>query len=375
MTLAHPLFSRRKDIGGRQSRLEIALAEAWRWWIGELAACVPSALRHRFAGSRGRLLLVVDAAGDNLIEETGDGRRPLGRIDVDAPSGRQLASPLPRMRQGEHRPLAIRLDARHALRTTASLPLAAERNLAQVIGFEFERLVPFKQSEVYFAYRVTARDKAVQTIGVELTIVPHAELANIVAALPGLGFQAAEIQVVGPAVEAPTIIPFASQNPISRSRSGRRVNLALGALAVVLAIACIAIPLWRDQATIESLDAQIANARQKAEASAALQKQIDAESRDQRFLIDRKTLSPAVTELLATLTQLLPDDTYLTELELKGDKVKMVGLTGSATALLAAIAKSPSFRDASFESSITHDTKTNRERFDIGAHIAKRGGP
>ena len=82
-----------------------------------------------------------------------------------------------------------------------------------------------------------------------------------------------------------------------------------------------------------------------------------------------------MTELLATLTQLLPDDSYLTELDVKGDTVKMIGLTGSATALLAAIAKSPSFRDASFESSITRDTKTNRERFDIGAHIAKRGSP
>jgi general secretion pathway protein L len=375
MTLTHPLFSRRKDMDGGPARLEVAVAAAWRWWIGELAACVPSALRHRLAGSRGRLLLVVDAAGDNLIEETGDGRRPLGRIDADAPSGRQIVTRLPRVRQGERRPIAIRLDARHALRTTASLPLAAERNLAQVIGFEFERLVPFKQSEVYFAYRVTARDKAAQSIAIALTVVPHAELAKIVAALPGLGFQAAEIQVAGPAGETPTIIPFASENRIARSRSGRWINLALGAAAVLLAIACIAIPLWRDQSTIDSLDAQIANARHQAEASAALQKQIDAESRDQRFLIDRKQASPTVTELLATLTRLLPDDTYLTELEVKGDEVKMVGLTGSATALLAAIAKSPSFRDASFESSITHDTKTNRERFDIGAHIAKRVGP
>ena len=375
MTLTHPLFSRRKDLSSGRARLEVAVIEAWRWWIGELAACVPSALRHRFAGSRGRLLLVVDAAGDNLIEETGDGRRPLGRIDVDAPTGRQIVTRLPRARQGEHRPIAIRLDAGHALRTTASLPLAAERNLAQVIGFEFERLVPFKQSEVYFAYRVTARDKAAQSIGVELTIVPHAELAKIVAALSDLGFRAAEIQVAGAADETPAIIPFANENRVARSRSGRRINLALGAIAVLLAVACIAIPLWRDRATIDSLDAQIANAHQQAEASAALQKQIDAESRDQRFLIDRKQASPTVTELLATLTQLLPDDTYLTELEVKGDEVRLVGFTGSATALLAAIAKSPSFRDASFESSITHDTKTNRERFDIGAHIAKRGSP
>jgi general secretion pathway protein L len=375
MTLTHPLFSRRKDTGSGRTRLEGAVADAWHWWIGELAACVPSTLRQRFASSRGRLLLIIDAEGDNLIEETGDGRRSLGRLDVDAPRDRRTIARLPRARQGEHRPIAIRLDTRHALRTTASLPLAAERNLAQVIGFEFERLVPFKQSEVYFAYRVTARDKATQTIAVELTIVPHAKLAKIAAALPGLGFQAEEIHVADPSVAASTIIPIASENRITRSRSSRWINLGLGAIAIMLAIACAAIPLWRDTATLGSLDTQIANARRQAEASATLQKQIDAESRDQRFLIDRKQASPTVTELLATLTQLLPDDSYLTELDVKGDTVKMIGLTGSATALLAAIAKSPSFRDASFESSITRDTKTSRERFDIGAHIAKRGSP
>ncbi len=375
MTLTHPLFSRRKDIGSGRARLDVAVTDAWRWWIGELAACVPSTLRQRLASSRGRLLLVIDAEGDNLIEETGDGRRSLGRLDVDAPRDRQIIARPPRTRPDEHRPITIRLDTRHALRTTASLPLAAERNLAQVIGFEFERLVPFKQSEVYFAYRVTARDKATQTLAIELTIVPHAELAKIAAVLPGLGFQADEIQVADPSVAAPTIIPIASENRIARSRSSRRINLGLGAIAITLAIVCGAIPLWRDNATISSLDAQIANARHQAESSATLQKQIDAQSRDQRFLIDRKQASPTVTELLATLTQLLPDDSYLTELEVKGDAVRMVGLTGSATALLAAIAKSPSFRDASFESSITRDTKTNREHFDIGAHIAKRGSP
>jgi general secretion pathway protein L len=282
---------------------------------------------------------------------------------------------LPRARQRQDRPIVIRLDTRHALRTTASLPLAAERNLAQVIGFEFERLVPFKQSEVYFAYRVTGRDKAAQTIGVELTIVPQAALAKVIGTLPGFGFRAAEIQVVGSTTDLATIIPIASNNRIARSQRGRRINLGLSAVAILLAIACVAIPLWQDGATISSLDAQIADARRQAEASAALQKQIDAESGNRRFLIDRKNASPTVTELLATLTELLPDDTYLTELEVKGDEVRMVGLTGSATALLTLIAKSPSFRDASFGSSITRDTKTNRERFDIGAHTAKRGSP
>jgi general secretion pathway protein L len=373
MTVSHPFFSRRRKTGGNLARLEALMINAWRWWIGELAACVPAGLRQRFVGGRRQLLLLVDVAGDNLIEETGDGGRRLGRIDIKEPSDRHIVvSPAG---HGEHRLLAIRLDSHHALRTTASLPLAAERNLAQVIGFEFERLVPFKQSEVYFAHRVTARDKAAQTIAVELTIVPHAELAAIIAILPGLGLKAAEIQVAGPSGQAMTIIPLARGARSARSLSAHRINLGLGAVAILLAIFCVAMPLWRYSAAIASLDAQIADARRQAEASAGLQKQIDTVSRDQSFLIDRKMASPTVTELLATLTQLLPDDTYLTELDVKGDTVRMIGISGSATALLGAIATSATFRDASFESSITRDAKTNRERFDIGAHIAKRGTP
>src|SRR6185312_6953244 len=70
MTLTHSLFSRRKDIGGGRAHLDTLATEAWRWWVGELAACVPAVLRRGLQGNRGRLLLIVDAAGDNLIEET-----------------------------------------------------------------------------------------------------------------------------------------------------------------------------------------------------------------------------------------------------------------------------------------------------------------
>ena len=321
-------------------------------------------------------MLIVDAASDNLIQETGNRRRSLGRIDFDAPGDRRMFAGLPRARKGKPVPVVLRLDGHHALRTTATLPLAAERNLTQVIGFEFERLVPFKRSEVYYTHHITTRDKAAQTIGVELTVVPHAELATIVDTLPRWGLQAAELQITGASADAPpTMIAVANESRVERGQSSRPIVLGLGLVAALLAITCLAIPLWQANTTIDELNAQVADARHQAETGADLQKQIDSESHDQQFLIDRKHASPTVTELLATLTQLLPDDTFLTELDVKGDEVRLVGVTGSATALLALIAKSPSFRDAAFESSITQDAKTNRERFDIGAHIAKRGSP
>ncbi|HWE75207.1 MAG TPA: PilN domain-containing protein [Stellaceae bacterium] len=356
-----------------RARAEIAFGKAWRWWIGALAGSVPRALRQRFAGGRGQLLLLVDAPGDNLIEETGEGRRPLGRIDVEAPDARQIAAP--RAAQREHLPVAIRLEAQHTLRTTTSLPLAAERNLAQVIGFEFERLVPFKQSEVHFAYRITARDKAAQTLAVELTIVPHTAVAKAVAALHGLGFEAAEIQVPGPSGEAATVIPLARGNRIASGRGSRRINRGLGVIAVSLAIGCAGLPLWRDSATIARLDAQIAAARQQADSSANLQRLIDAARRDQQFLGDHKRASPTVTEILATLTRLIPDDAYLTELTIAGDRLRIIGAANSATALLALLDQSPAFRDVAFRSPVIRDARLNLERFDITAQIVQRGAP
>jgi general secretion pathway protein L len=81
-----------------------------------------------------------------------------------------------------------------------------------------------------------------------------------------------------------------------------------------------------------------------------------------------------VTELLATLTRLIPDDAYLSEMTINGDHVRLVGAANSATALLTLIAQSPGFRGAAFESPIVQDPRLNRERFDITAGIAPRGG-
>jgi general secretion pathway protein L len=121
------------------------------------------------------------------------------------------------------------------------------------------------------------------------------------------------------------------------------------------------------------LSTQIADARRQAETAAALEKQIDAKRRELKLLVDRKGALPTVTELLAKLTQLIPDDTYLTELTITSDRLRLVGAANSATALLTLLDQSPAFRGATFQSPIIQDVRLNRERFEINARIAQRG--
>jgi general secretion pathway protein L len=361
-----------------RGQIQASLGEMVKWWVGELTELVPEAMRRRLVGQHTRIVLLVDAPGDNLIQETGQGSRRLGRVDLDTPisgSARRLLAAVPRVGRNGGTELVLRLPANRALRTPVSLPLAAEKNLDEVIGFEFERLVPFSRSDVYYAYRLTARDKQAQMLRLELIVLPRSEVTKLSQTADTLGVRVTGLEVQEPGPEPRiTSISLGAPEPGSGMQAGRGVTIGLATAAAALALICLAIPFWKASVTIDSLTAQMAAARQQAETAAALQKQIDAKRQEREFLTDRKRAMPTVTELLATLTQLIPDDAYLTELTITGDRVRLVGAAKSATALLTLIDQSPSFHGAAFQSPIVQDPRLNRERFDVTAAIAKRSG-
>jgi len=356
------------------ARIEPATRGALRWWLNELAGLVPQVLRRRVASLSSRLVLVTDASGTALVCETGEQRDPLGRVDLREPQTvRRALSAAPQGRLDRAANVTLRLPADRALRTRVSLPLAAERNLDQVVGFEFERLVPFKRDEAYYTYRIIGRDKAVRSLQVELTVTPRAEIDATAQAATRAGLHLAAIEIAGTTpLDLTSSIPLRhGDQPAARSQA-RFVIAALAVTAALLAAACIAIPFWRAQSTLNALTAQLAEVRRQAGTSIDLQKQIDAQIQDQRFLTDRRLRMPTVTELLDTITRLTPDNTWLTELQINGSEIHLIGASVSATALLGLVDQSPAFRNAAFRSSITQDPRLKRERFDISARIAPR---
>lgn len=362
-----------------QTRFSAVLNSALRWWVNELAELVPQALRQRIANLRGRILLVIDDAGAYLAYEAGERYEPLGRIDLntDQPGAVQrLLAASPQTGSNIANNIVVRLPAARALRTTVTLPLAAERNLDGVVGFEFERLVPFKREDVYYAHRVLSRDKAAHNLRVELTVVPRSDFRDIARSAQRLDLHVVGLEVAATDPEAaPSPLPLdGDHRPVSRPRAQLAVG-GLAGLAVILLLASIVIPFIRAENTLDTLTAEVGEARRKADASLTLQKEIDAEIQDQQSVVARKLQTPSASELLDIITKLTPDDTWLTELQITGGEIYLVGASGSATALLGLVDQSPSFRNAAFRSSITQDLKIGRERFDIAARIAPKEKP
>ena len=342
---------------------------AWRWWTGELCALVPQSLRQLLAGPRGRLLLIVEANGAYLAYEVGQRREPIGHIALDGADGGGMAAALDR--RGDDT-VVVRLPPEHALRSTVVLPLAAEKNLDQVIGYEFERLTPFRRDDVYYAYRLLRRDATAQRVHLELIVVPRQQAEQVLRHARRAGLRVAALEVEGPDLggASPNLLP-----PAERPTAPRRMRFALGALgglACMLAIAAVSVPFIDMHVRISALTARLDAAKRQAQESIALQKQIEAELRDRRFLVARKRQTRSVTELLANLTHLVPDDTWLLMVQITGGQLRISGFSPTATALLGLLAQSTTYADPGFTSSVTQDVASKRERFDIAARIAGR---
>jgi general secretion pathway protein L len=350
-----------------------SLLAAWRWWSAEITALVPVRWRQALAGKHGKLVLALAEGEGELLRRNGAAAESLARLDLDParqPAARAALAALPaRLRRGG---VTVLLPVAAALRTEITLPLAAEANLAEVVGFELDRRTPFRSSEVYRSQRVLRRDTAGKRLAVELTVAPRGLVDEAVAAARGLGLAPDTVEVAGDP-------PSGNLLPVEvRPLAARLPRLALGGLAAaaaVLALVAVLLPLQRAHDKAAALAAALANTRRAAEESLKLQKEIDAEIQEGGFLEARKRQAPSVSQVLYTLTHLLPNDTYLTELEIANGEVRLTGYAASASTVLGLVDQSGRFANAAFRSPVVQDQRVQREEFNIAAHLQPQGRP
>jgi general secretion pathway protein L len=83
----------------------------------------------------------------------------------------------------------------------------------------------------------------------------------------------------------------------------------------------------------------------------------------------RKQTTPSSVIVLEALSALLPDDTYVTELRIDGEKLQIVGITSDAPSLIRLIEQSPHFAHATFFAPTTRSAGAMKEQFHIEARI------
>lgn len=251
---------------------------------------------------------------------------------------------------------------------TLELPGRAAEFLDGIIRAQIDRLTPWSPANAVFGWHRSAEaggEKMVVTIAATARslINPFIDAASELGA--GLITIAAVLPEPLPDTAAITI----HEQRVAQMAALRRVRRVLiGMLAGAGALSALSIAAssiaggmfegWRDELTSRI-----------AERRAQLQSGHDRASEAVLELERRKHATPSSVIIIEALSKLLPDDTYLTELRIQGDKLQIVGITKDAPALIRLIEQSHHFKRAAFFAPTTRSLSEKGEHFSIEAHI------
>jgi general secretion pathway protein L len=324
------------------------------WWTSEVAAMLP-----RRQGWR----LIVDFDGQlaSFALRQGAREQRLAEFDflIDAAPPPVDAGALRKACRGHVQNIAVRVASQHVLRRVLTMPLAAEKNLHAVLGFEMDRYTPFKSNLVYYDFIVLGRDE--RGVQVALSVVPRKLVDPLLEVLRRGGLEARALE----AGEGTNLLP-ARQRSTGTPGHGL-ANKALAGCAALLLVVAVALPLWQKMQAIARLEGELEAARKEAQSAEQARKALEQLATEESALIQRRGERPAAIQIVQELTRLLPEDAWLNQLELAGPRVKIRGESSNASELVSLLEKSGVFKGATFDGSVTRDARSERERFVVSA--------
>ncbi|OYV32254.1 MAG: hypothetical protein B7Z80_27490 [Rhodospirillales bacterium 20-64-7] len=334
----------------------LMLAEFSVWWLSQMRALLAVLLGP--AQAPDALIVAIDRldgalppGGAVLLRRRGQERRLHGLDEPPAPLPAGL-------------PVLLRLPADGLLSRELALPRAAARDVQSMLQFEMDRLTPFAAEELFWGVstqtqtQTQAQDRARHQLRLRLTLVPRAQIEALLGWLAGRH-----------------LIPGWIEHEGGRIRLGAgaprpRRQTALSGLCAGLALACLAVPFARQQLALDEAAARIAQRAPAARIAEGLRTRLATAASGRAAIAAARRQGDAL-QILAALTQALPDDTSLAGLSLKSGGLTMDGQSADAPRLIALLAAVPGLQNPSFTAPVTRTSDGKADLFSLRAGVAE----
>jgi general secretion pathway protein L len=256
------------------------------------------------------------------------------------------------------------------LRSSVTLPLAAERSLRPILQNQLERLVPLPPAEIFFEYRVLHRSAETKTLKVELITARRATIDKAVALARSMGL-APRLAIAGGGEVA---VLWQASRDASEPPPVRRLKRGLEVAVVLLLATAYATYVYRLDERQDELTAEVAGLAKKAAVARTLAQQQTA-TQNALALLDARRKEPSPLALLNELTALLPSSTWVSQLTLQKKNIEIIGYSRRIGDLVPRINNSDSFWNVKFRSPIARSPDGKGERFDISFDVYTEDAP
>ncbi|MCU7846060.1 MAG: PilN domain-containing protein [Candidatus Thiodiazotropha sp. (ex Monitilora ramsayi)] len=262
------------------------------------------------------------------------------------------------------------LEKKKYLIKKVTLPIETEENLREVLSFEMDRQTPFTANQVYYDYVVSGRDKKARTLEVTLVLAP---IERLTYALDVLQENQIVINAISPCEEHIGIFNRVNLLPPEKRQKPKKgfryINYFLLLILFLLLLANLALPIWQKSTYAKKLEMEVDEFKQKSAEAVALRKKVDQAKLENKFLEEKKRDTFQILQILNELTMVVPDDTWVSNFEVRDKEVHLHGQSVASASLISLIDASQLFNNVSFRSPVTQNRKNNTERFHISAEL------
>jgi general secretion pathway protein L len=380
--------------GGRRRDLarDLGVAGFWRWWLRMLTSLVPAGPRAALQRRRTRPVVAFDGDHAAIWQAQGSEGR-LGFVEIarvalgsdaalTASDGRNALAQLGK--RASPVKVVVALPPRAILRKSLVLPAAVEPELRQALAYDLDRHTPFKPDELYFDAQVVGRDPVRGQVRVELATARRTQVDAAVAHAQAWGAKVVAVTPSSPPAFASSDLNLLPPEMRNGARFAKRWQfwLPIAALGLV-ALVAVVLPVWQKREYVIALNLVAGEAMQNAAVSESLRTQLERQVGDYNFALERKYAFPGTVRVLEDVTRILPDDTWLTQLEIKTSArgkdaqrdVTLRGESANAGRLVTLLEDSTLFTQAAPRSPTTKIQPGPGEIFDVGAQLKPLPAP
>lgn len=356
--------------------IDFDIKRFFQWWGRELDFFVPELFKRLISDKSGYVFLTLTEQTLTFTKIRDNQTPLLKEINLDDSRLEQYQQLLQQERELDNVNYVLRLSAGQALKKILYLPVAAKENLLQVVAFEMDKYTPFTEEQVCYAVKVLEKEQNGQ-IKVLLVLTPKETVEPFFVQLKQLGIHltAVDYQPVKndfvEDLDAYNLLPD-TEKP-QKNKITVIVSVLLTTLLFTLMAVVLVFPIWQKGQAVDALREQLSRLEKEAKGVQSQQQEIDQIVEETARLLKVKTASPSALGLINDMTQLMPDDTWLSSFVYRDKGLKVRGQSASAPALIGLLEASPVLSEVKFISPLTPDKKTGTERFQIQLTVKTEG--
>jgi hypothetical protein len=248
------------------------------------------------------------------------------------------------------------------------VPLAVLPHLDRAIALQFPKLLPLNSNELLTDFEVAVSgptDDAAKII--DIAALKKADIDPVLSRLQAWGLRIISTHL-GEASNSSRRFRFSADGAFGHRLKLQRSDRILIGVTATLGLACAAVAAGESYRSEVSLVRAKADTRTPAAVALTHRQELLARLEPLEALAKIES-APSATALLADVTMLVPQNTFLTTLGLKDRHLRIVGVSPNSGNVVKLMSSSQLLNDVELRSSMSLGIGTGLDRFEITAEL------